>query len=202
MIVTLVGSARVGKDTAMEVLKREAKKNGLIVNVIALADPIKDILATTLGISRADFDKLKEDEDFAIDVHHAELDVFAQPTIRRMLQNYGEYAKTQHGTFVWCKLGDEKIKEGVINIISDVRLPLEYSFFKEHRKYPVLSMKVERPSLKKEDTHHTENLVDRIPKDVTIINDGDLEEYQEAVSRFFNTEVVPFYFKSQGACNV
>jgi hypothetical protein len=201
MIVTIVGGARVGKDTAMEVMAREAEKNGLIINVIALADPIKDIIAKTLGITRGQFNALKEEEDFAIDVHHAELEIYAQPTIRKMMQNYGEYAKTQHGTFVWCKLGDEKVKKGVINIISDCRLPLEYSFFKSHKQYPVLSLGVNRPSLDKGDVHHTENLYSKIPVDVTVTNEGTLEEYEEAVARFFTTEVVPFYFNSQGGCN-
>ena len=67
---------------------------------------------------------------------------------------------------------------GTIIYVTDLRLPYEIEWLKEH--YDATIIKIERPSLDLTlpmYQHHTEQFVDMIPYDRLVVNDGSLNDY-------------------------
>jgi hypothetical protein len=67
-------------------------------------------------------------------------------------------------------------------VISDIRFKHEYEAIKS-AGHKFLMIKVERPGLTKEDTHSSETEFEDIPIDITIQNDGTLDDLINQISR-------------------
>jgi hypothetical protein len=73
-------------------------------------------------------------------------------------------------------------------VISDIRFKHEYEAIKNACRGKFLMIKVERPSLIStvEDTHSSETAFEEIPADITIKNDGTIEDLTNQISRLFD----------------
>ena len=73
-------------------------------------------------------------------------------------------------------------------VISDIRFKHEYDAIKNAYKPngKFLMIKVERPGLVHEDIHPSETEFQEIPVDITIKNDGNIEDLTNQISRLFD----------------
>lgn len=187
-LVGVVGKKRSGKDTVAEHL---IKNHGF--QRYAFADPIKKAAMELFGFSEAqmwgsDIDKETIDERWNI-------------TPRRMLQLMGtelfQFDIHKHlsekefnvGRDVWVKrfvywYEEEKQKRIAANedfkvVISDVRFIHESKYIR-HLDGEV--WRVNRPSVKNEDSHASEMEMDTIESNITLINDSTLENLYSQIN--------------------
>ncbi len=108
-IILLAGYKRSGKDFVAEQLNKMIEGS----KVMSFAEPLKDIIATTMGISRDDLEEYKNDET----TH-----------FRTILQRFGTDAMKKHfGDDVWADLLISKLPTDGVVIISDWRFVSEYN---------------------------------------------------------------------------
>ena len=177
MIIGLHGSKRSGKDTAYEFIKSEY--NHAIR--LAFADKIKESLAALFGVSIREINTLKEERGvFKIESASFEHSY----TWRSFAQRFGTEAHRDiFGENFWVDLilpqsdllGVKKHKDELW-VITDVRFQNEALRIKELDGYVI---EIDRPELKYNDLHISE---ERLPNDLiycTISNDGSLEQFKE-----------------------
>lgn len=161
-VLLIAGQKRSGKDTLARFVKEELEHLGKSARVISFAQPMKEIIAVTLGISMEELDDLKNNSD---NPH------------RGYLQRFGtEAMKPWFGKNVWADLAIKKIQEAEeeIIIISDFRFP------EEGEKFPTLfdttTVKVIRKGLPTDlsDLHISERALEDFKFSGEIYNDGDL----------------------------
>jgi len=106
-IILVNGKKRSGKDYFASILKDELEKVGKTAEIMSFADPIKDILATTLNISLEELDEYKN-QTYPIGVQVATYDDYDcqyLTNFRAILQNFGtEAMKKYFGENVWSEL--------------------------------------------------------------------------------------------------
>jgi len=113
-IFLISGAKRSGKDFIGEELERQLEQIGQPSVILKFADPVKEIIATSFGLTLEELDYLKNDESQKIQVLGNDL------TMRSVLQHFATEA--MQGTFgktVWRDLLIKKIKslKNINNII-------------------------------------------------------------------------------------
>lgn len=117
-VILVSGYKRSGKDYVAEKLNERIEDS----QVLAFAEPIKEILATTLGISKSTFDKYKNNSELLFT-----LDGTLVTDCRSMIQQFGNEAmKSQFGNEVWTNLLISKLPVDGVVIVSDWRFIVEY----------------------------------------------------------------------------
>jgi len=105
--ILINGKKRSGKDFFARLLQSEFQKLGKTSEVMSFADPIKDIIAMTLGISHDDLDNLKNNEENLLANINGQQRIISN--FRLILQNFGTEAMKKHfGENVWPNLLLEK----------------------------------------------------------------------------------------------
>lgn len=111
-VILISGYKRSGKDWVSDELNERIKGS----LVLAFAEPIKDILATALSLSKNTFDELK---NISAPIHTTDF--------RSLIQRFGNEAmKKQFGEDVWSNLLISKLPTSGVVIVSDWRFNIEY----------------------------------------------------------------------------
>jgi len=163
-VIMIAGDKRAGKDTVAAMLQSKIDNS----QVLALAAPMKELLATTLGITLGELDKLKNDESTAY---------------RGYLQRFGQEAKKFFGDYCWVNILKGKIANSpkfTTSIVSDLRLPAEVLD-------GALTLHIVNPRATNNDTHITENAMKGYTFNHTIVNDGDLKDLENKVDALVST---------------
>lgn len=168
-IIGLVGFARVGKDEVAKTLK------SLGYDRVSFADPIRNAVytlnpyVTEAGLRiQSLVDMLGWD---AVKVQY--------PEVRRLLQIFGtEVAREQWVDSFWIDLAFSKMEPGGRYVITDCRFPNEADAIRMHGGS---LWRITRPGVGPVNGHASDNMMDDIPVDVTIDNDGTLDELHRAV---------------------
>ena len=163
-IVLINGKKRAGKDYVARILQQELNKCGLTSCIESFADPIKDIIATTLGLTLSELDNFKNKKSLIVINGKEVCDA------RLMLQRFGtEAMKSWFGDDVWAKLLYENIK----NIKADVIIVPDFRFNVEKRKN-TFTLKVVNDNVDKacDDNHQSENELNDFKFDHVIDNTG------------------------------
>ena len=186
IVFGILGHAKAGKDTAADYLLRTIDLKQLngefegkaisdcIQSKVAIADGIRAV-ARAVGFAeyRLTDQDLKEKvvPEFGI-------------TPRQAMQGIGSAFRNTFGKEFWLKNFARRMEafkdatRGTIIYVTDLRLPYEIEWLKEH--YDATIIKIERPSLDLTlpmYQHHTEQFVDMIPYDRLVVNDGSLNDY-------------------------
>lgn len=154
-VLAISGKKRSGKDWTAAAIKSELEQLGYSVDIIAFADPMKDILATTFGISLEQLDHYKNQNDrFKLNfVDYLSGEHLESGDARVFLQRFGNEAmKSYFGPHVWRDLAIKRIAESDADyvIISDFRMPEEV--------IPgMVSIRINSDSVDVTDTHRSEN---------------------------------------------
>jgi len=114
-VILIAGKKRSGKDTFADMLSKEFEALGKTVEISKFADPMKRILAVTLGVTEEQLEDMKNNSQYA----H-----------RKYLQRFGsEGMKPYFGDDVWVKLMNKKIdrSDADIFLIPDFRFPIEFA---------------------------------------------------------------------------
>lgn len=176
-VIGLVGHAGSGKDTAMNVIVRNTPYIFYKVEIVRFADKLKDTVATVMGISREELDRLKEED------RNSEI----AKTIREYLQNIGECSrKIDPDIFVNDVVTRihrlSTLDHPELVIVPDVRFINEAQALKNN--FDTVLIKIENPRLDLADEiyqHSSESEIDAIEVDYKIVNDKSLPEFKRDV---------------------
>jgi hypothetical protein len=131
-VILIHGAARSGKDTIAKYMKKELEQKGKSVEILSFAEPLKQIIADTFGISLKDLDIYKNKSDvFTLNLFQEgnnEAKLLEQTNFRKILQRFGtEAMKPVFGHSVWVDLVVKKIKDSSAEyfIIPDFRFLIE-----------------------------------------------------------------------------
>lgn len=167
MEIILIGhKKRQGKDTFSDMLKKHLQDNGLQVAQLSFADPMKDIMAEALGVSRNTLDAMKNGCDYH----------------RQILQRFGSGLMKNHfGDTVWRDIAIKKIEREKFYgcdcvIIPDFRFPCEYID-------GAITVNVKRDDAIG-DEHISETALDGYNYDFTINNTGTLKALENMAENF------------------
>lgn len=149
-IVMISGKKRSGKDYATAELMKMTN-----CTRVAFADPLKEIMATTLGLTVEDVNQLKDTPT---------------STMRFKLQRLGDALKEQFGQDVFVELATSKMANVQNVVISDLRYLRELEGVK--RAFPlanITTVRIEALSTA-HDTHSSETELEDYKMDFTIDN--------------------------------
>lgn len=163
MIIGLTGYAQSGKDTVANIL---VEKYGF--RRLAFADKIREILY--------ELNPMVCGEPLQIKVDVEGWDKAKQhPEVRRLLQKMGVACRTQLSASVWIapviraiNSPDERI------VVTDVRFKNEVDLLR--LGFNAHIWRVERPGVGPVNNHISEREVSKFPVDITLHNDGSLED--------------------------
>lgn len=168
-IILLGGKANSGKDSTAELIDNYYREKGLNVVNIQIAYYIK-MYAKQIAMWDGDNE--------------------SKP--RQLLQDLGTEIRNQidNNFFINRIIQDIQVYSQYFDVItiSDGRLPEEFSLIK--KSYPeTITLHITRPGYvsrltKDQKAHLTEALVDEIPYDYEIVNDGTLEDLKSKVVEF------------------
>jgi len=156
----IAGRKRSGKDTFAKCVERSFLDAGKSVAILSFADPLKDIMGITLGMTPSELETAKNDD----------------AVYRGYLQRFGtEAMKKYFGDSVWVDLMLKRIKEYSykdVILIPDFRFPIE-------ALEGALTIKVARASQQVQtDLHASETALEDYVFDTIVTNDGTIEDLQ------------------------
>jgi len=157
-IVLIAGDKRAGKDTVANIIADRIEK----VTILHYADLMKEILAETLGMSLEELETKKNDYNFK----H-----------REYLQRFGMKMREVFGEDVWV----DKLKAVIQHIPSDHLIVIPDFRIPNEALDGATTIKVINPRAKRTDKHISENALNNFKFDVTVINDGTLEQLDDKV---------------------
>jgi len=164
-IILIGGKKRAGKDYTARKIQNELSSIGLSAQVMAFADPIKDIICTTLRIGPEHLDGLKNNKE---GVFIYERDHYVQLTnFRSILQNFGTDAmKKYFGENVWVDVLKKNAQESKADyvIVPDFRFLCE--------EIGSLSIYVKNDGVVDNDSHRSENELNNFKYTFEIDNTG------------------------------
>jgi hypothetical protein len=121
-IILIHGKKRAGKDYFAKLLKTELELRNKSAEIMSFAEPLKEIMAVTFGISLEQLDHYKNvSKEICVDG-------IAITNFRKLLQVFGTEAMKPHfGDDVWVKLLREKTKESTADfvLVPDFRFKIE-----------------------------------------------------------------------------
>lgn len=127
-IILIHGKKRSGKDYIGSMIEEWLLKKNHSVLKFAFADPMKDILACTLGVDIEDLNNYKNLEEPII-INDKEV-----TTCRKIFTSFGnDIMKNYFGINVWANIASLKIKESKEEfiIITDLRVLEEYKVIED-----------------------------------------------------------------------
>lgn len=165
MITLIAGQKRSGKDTVAQMLGNP---------VYRFAEPMKEILSTTLGVTRTELEVWKDCEEW-VTLPNGRI-----VTVRALLQRLGSDAmKPVFGNSVWADLLASQLPTDARVSIPDFRFPEEYEAVRG-LGCEVRTILVTRQGLP-DDCHVSENSLGCFPFDHVIENNGTLAELERKV---------------------
>lgn len=182
-VIGITGPKRAGKDTSALYLKSMFDYEPL-----AFADPMKDILCLTFGISRETLDDFKNNPSTSKilgDKYSSEYTYEFTTDMRQVLQRFGTEAMKKHfGTDVWAqKLVQDALMWDMENVVvSDLRFLNEYEYLKEHSDTLTI-IRIHKDSKEEEDSHSSEQEYKQIQADYEISNNGTLQELYNKLNK-------------------
>ena len=186
-IIAITGPKRSGKDTTASYLK-----SMFDYQTLAFADPMKDILCLTFGISRETLDNFKNLKDshkiLGVESYGAFADdaddyVEFSTDMRQVLTNFADSMKKQFGEDVWAsKLVADAISWDIDKlVVSDLRYLNEYHCLKEYSENLTV-IRIHKEGLEG-DAHSSEQEYKKIPTDYEISNNGTLQELYNKLNK-------------------
>ena len=160
-IVLINGKKRAGKDYFAKSLKAELEALDKTVAIFSFADPIKEILAKSLGITIQELDEYKNSNSEIYIKKRKITDA------RKLLQNFGtEAMKSIFGEDVWVNLLEEK----ALSLNKDFVLVPDFRFLIEY--ISPYTVKIENKSIDSSDGHKSENELNDFEFNYIIDNTG------------------------------
>lgn len=168
-VILIAGRKRSGKDTFGTLLKDAYTSNGLTAELMSFATPMKQILATTLGIT---VDKLNILKDIPENPH------------RGYLQRLGtEGMKPLFGNDVWTNLAKKAVGESTADVIifTDFRFP-------EENVFDSTTIRVTRGNLVNDsnDAHISERALNGFTYDYIVKNNSTIHDLACEAGRITN----------------
>jgi len=156
--ILINGKKRSGKDFFAKMLSQELKKLGYSSEVMSFADPIKDIISTTLGISLEVLDEYKNKQAVL------SIDGTECTNLRSVLQMFGtEAMKKYFGEHVWVNLLMSKANKS-----NDFIIVPDFRFLKEFIKNSITIKILNNHNFI--DTHISENELNDFRTDYVLDN--------------------------------
>ena len=186
--ILINGKKRSGKDYFAEQLKTELEKNGKSVFVISYADPIKDIISTTLELPMYDLDTFKNNpEEYGLELkvypNNQPQVIYGYRTIREILQLFGtEAMKKWFGEDVWVQL----LKKHSENSGADYVLVPDFRFLSEYLDDSITVKIINNKENDNTDTHRSENELNDFIFDYEIDNTGYVDLTDQIEEFMFN----------------
>jgi hypothetical protein len=171
MIIGVSGKKRTGKDTFYQIASKMLQGKSP-VRRYAFADNVKDYAIKYFKIPKEEI-KLEEN--------------------RFILQAIGQMMREEAATNYWISRTFTKMYEsrsktpGEISIITDVRY-LNEAEAVINADNSIL-IRIENNSSTGVDTHQSENDLNNFPFDVTIVNNGTIDEYEAKVSEWMKSNL-------------
>ena len=161
--VLVNGKKRSGKDFFAKLLKDELSTLGHKSSVMSFADPIKDIISITLGISPELLDQFKNDQA-PIYINGVQIS-----NSRLILQNFGTEAMKKHfGENVWVDLLKAKAEQ----IDDKFIIVPDFRFISENFEDSITVRIVNKDVHDANDGHRSENELNEFVCDYTLDNTG------------------------------
>jgi hypothetical protein len=171
-IIQLSGKKRAGKDTIANMFKTSLEAYGKSVEVMAFAEPLKDIVATILGVTKEQLDVMKNNPE----THKIKISMLNHSTdARTLLQKMGtEASKKWFGDNVWVNLLKDRISTSDADyvIITDTRFICELLS-------EALTIRINSNMASSLDMHSSETELDDYEFNITITNDDYSIEQQD-----------------------
>lgn len=159
-VVMIAGKARSGKDTVANMLAEKLDNT----HRLALAAPMKDIVADMLDIRVEELEELKNNPD----TPH-----------RGYLQRFGQKAKEYFGNNCWVDYLQHVVNNlpnSSVVIVSDFRYPNE--------ELPnSITVNVTNNRVTTKDSHSSENALNGMVFNITIVNNGTLSDLDKEVEK-------------------
>ncbi len=174
----IAGKKRSGKDTLGKIF------NEILPNskILRFADPMKQIIATTLNISLQDLEDAKNNNTYCVN----------GISYRHVLQRFGNEAmKPVFGDYVWYSLMANKIAEfakegGEYVIITDFRFLKELDGLEEtFGALNITTINISRDGVDTTDTHDSEVALEGYAFDVTITNNDTVAKLRTTAFELF-----------------
>ena len=158
-VILIAGFKRSGKDFVGEYFKDNIEGS----SKLSFAEPMKQIISNTFGITLEELEEYKNDvENYGIEIkaypNNQNQVVIDYTNFRTILQRFGtEGMKPVFGDGVWAELTKEKAKEiGGTIIIPDFRFRIEEDVW-DKSEFNVITIRVQDDSILMTDTHASEN---------------------------------------------
>lgn len=174
-LIGLVGEMRSGKTTSANIL---VERRGFVE--LTFAGPLKACIATLFDLDPGVFATQASKAALAKVIDH-------KYTHRQLLTTGGDALRTGFGKNLFVDIVDANIRKlvraGKSVVISDVRYPVEAELVKKHGgKLVRLVRETEENKEEEEEKHSSETLQRGIDVDVTIHNNGTLDELRRALN--------------------
>jgi len=163
-VILINGSKRSGKDLSADILKFNFESRGKRVEKMSFAEPMKQIISETFGIT---LDELEEYKNlpcrYPVSIYDGEYCKCEckVTNFRTILQRFGtEAMKPVFGEYVWAGLGLAKAQESDADVVifSDFRFDLEYALFGELYRDELITIHIQGGE--KGDGHSSEQPLD------------------------------------------
>ena len=175
-IILINGKKRSGKNYAAQMIKEELDNRGYTVQIIAFADPIKEIISTTFGMSLEllDIFKNQKQELYTTRDNATDEEIFMGDDLelvtdfRTILQRFGtEAMQTMFGKNVWVDLLLKRAQKSGVDfvIVPDFRFMTENIGFKSINIF-------NNDIIDEDDKHASENELNDFIFDYVINNTG------------------------------
>lgn len=181
MIIAFSGYAGAGKSTAAQVL---VDKHNF--TLLSFAQPLKQALLTLDPLIHTYWDE--EDglghtylTDLVQDVDNDEEWRYAKefPETRRLLQKFAtDVVRDMWDADFWVDKLFEQVEKGNNYVISDMRF---YNEFLAVRDCDGLTIRIESDKAPRESTHKSESSLDNVDHDITVTNNGTLEDFKDVI---------------------
>lgn len=185
-LILISGKKRSGKDYATVLLTNSLEQRGYNVDVRSFADPMKEAIATTLGISVHALNEAKNAPG-KYKLSLFESDGYYQHTtdMRQILQRFGtEAMKSLFGDSVWVGLMQKFVSESTADFV----IVPDFRFLVEHLK-PSTTIRIQCNLTNSSDTHSSETELDNYKFDY-MLNNNDHKLRQEHIDYFVDNHLL------------
>lgn len=155
-LILINGKKRSGKDYFAKLVQMELLNHNKSSKIMSFADPIKDIISTTLDISKEDLEKYKNDDNsYGLAVQSYQSGIIEEGNVinfRGILQRFGTEAMKQwFGEDVWVKL----LKQQAEKLNYDYIIVPDFRFLCED--VGDITVKIKNDDVECIDNHRSEN---------------------------------------------
>jgi len=206
-ILGIRGKKGVGKNFVAEILERIASSQGLKVEFMAVADPIKEMLAEPFGLERSKLFGNVDDKESPTQYRWEKIPESIRSkefagrtgamTVRDMMKFVGtDLVRQLFDQQIWVRSMCRRIERSQADVIliTDVRFPNEMAMVRDYGGRMMMVNGVQRAeNALKKDIHSTENALDGFLEDDYVIenrkndNSFSLREKLKEVSEWLST---------------